>query len=172
MQVCVIKNTDSRNINIPVAMAVGGAAGLALRQFLPVQKAEIDTFLFNHSDSIKKDSANNAIKQFMLEAKQAAHKNPENKALHFFIRSREAKGQEAKRLKFFIKNLSEEFQGEISQLRSSLANRVRASRQLSLSVIKNATKSSRPVATYLLPGIGLSALGAFVYNVVGTISKN
>ena len=36
----------------------------------------------------------------------------------------------------------------------------------------NATKQARPVWAYLLPGIALGSIGAFVYNVIGTITED
>ena len=56
MTICAIKNTETKNISIPATAIVGGAAGLALRQFIPAQKEEIDTFLFNKSNEIKRTS--------------------------------------------------------------------------------------------------------------------
>ena len=94
MPVCVIKNTEPKNISISATAMAGGAAGLALRHFVPAQKEEIDTFLFNQSDSIKKDSTKQAINEFMNDLKAKLRKDSANKPLDMFIRSREAQGCE------------------------------------------------------------------------------
>ena len=42
MQVSVIKNSEPKNVNIPMAAAAGAGTGLLLRHFVPVWKSEMD----------------------------------------------------------------------------------------------------------------------------------
>lgn len=176
MPVCVIKNTEPKNISIPAISAVGGATGLALRHFIPAQKEEIDTFLFNQADKLKQDSTNHAIDEFMKDLKSRLHKDPTNEVLDMFIRNREAQGaEEVWSTKQGIKNnakASREFANEINKIKQELIERIKASRKLSTANIANATKQARPIWAYLLPGIALGALAGYVYNVVGTIIED
>lgn len=173
MQVCVIKNTEPKNISIPMTATIGGATGLALRQFLPAQKGEVDTFLFNQAGSLKRDSSNTAIKEFIKDIKQKLNNNPENRAYDLFVKSKEAKSiKESKYIKNVIKDAPKEIQEQIATLRSNLASKIYAARQLSQANIKNAVKQSRPIWAYLLPGVAIGTIGAFVYNVIGTIVED
>jgi len=176
MQVCVIKNTEPKNMNIPLTATAGGAVGLALRHFVPAQKEEIDTFLFNQSSSIKKDSTKQAINEFMNDLKNKLRKDPTNKPLDMFIRSREAQGyDEVWGTRQGIKNnskASKEFANEINKIKKALAQKIKATRQLSTSNIENATKQARPLWAFLLPGVALGTVLAYVYNVVGTIAED
>ena len=176
MQVCTIKNTEPKNVSIPLTATIGGTMGLALRQFLPAQSGEIDTFLFNQADTLKRDATNTAIKEFMNDLKQKLKKDPTNKPLDMFIRSREAKTREdIWGTRQGIKNnsnASKEFANEINKIKKALFQKIKASRQLSEANIINATKQARPIWAYLLPGIALGSIGAFVYNVIGTITED
>lgn len=173
MQVCVIKNSEPKNISIPKTATIGGMLGLAVRQFLPAQQGEIDTFLFNQADTLKRDSSNTAIKEFIKDIKLKHNKNPENQVYDLFIKSKEAKStKEIKYLRNIIKNTPVEIQEQIATLRNNLASKIYAARQLSKTNIQNAVKQSRPVWAYLLPGIALGSIGAFVYNVIGTITED
>ena len=170
MQVCVIKNQEPKNSSIPLMTVAGGVTGLAIRQFLPAQQNEIDTFLFNQSDTLKRSSINNTIKDFMQNIKQQHQKDSNNLVLDLFIKRREAKDFNSLKLaKLSIKNSSEEVKNRISKLRTELATKILASRQLSQSTIENATKQARPIWAFLLPGMAIGALSAYIYNVIGTI---
>ena len=86
MQVSVINTTEPKNVSIPTAMAVGGAAGLAVRYVLPVYKPEMDYVLFNKSDVIKEDNMK-AVKKAIIEKAQETFKSDkENEALRLFIK--------------------------------------------------------------------------------------
>ena len=52
-----------------------------------------------------------------------------------------------------------------------MAVKMRAAKNLTDANIKNAVKQKRSISAFLLPGIALGALGAYVYNVIGTISE-
>ena len=176
MPVCVIKNTEPRNISIPTTTLLGGATGLALRHFIPAQQEEIDTFLFNQSDSLKKDSTKLAIKEFMNDLKNKLRKDPTNKVLDMFIRSREAQGRdEVWGTRQGIKNnskASKEFANELNKIKKDLLQKIKASRRLSMANIASVTKQARPVWAFLLPGAALGALSGYVYNVIGTIVED
>ena len=86
MQVSVIKTTEPKNVSIPAAMAIGGAAGLGLRYAMPVYKPEMDYFVFNKSDVIKEDNVK-AVKKNVIEKAQNLLKNDkENEVIKLFIR--------------------------------------------------------------------------------------
>lgn len=176
MPVCVIKNSEPKSISIPATAMVGGATGLALRHFIPAQQEEIDTFLFNQSDSLKKDSTKQAINEFMNDLRNRLRKDPSNKPLDMFIRSRDAQGaEEVWGARQGIKNnskASKEFADEINKIKKDLIQKIKASRRLSSANIANTTKQARPVWAFLLPGVALGALAGYVYNVIGTIIED
>ena len=173
MQVCVIKNTEPKNVSIPLTMTAGGIAGLGLRYFMPVYKPEIDTVMFNQSDAIKRDNFETAKKTFIDKAKNLFKKEPENEALKLFLERMEARtAQEAKIAKEKIKNAPQTVKENVDKLKNVMAAQIKASRHLTEANIKNAVKQARPVWGYLLPGLALGALGGYFYNVVGTIKED
>lgn len=173
MQVCAIKNTETKNINIPAAALTGGAAGLALRQFMPVYKEEIDTVMFNQSEEIKKANVEKAGKLFTHEIRQTSKKNPDIESIKLFLADVEAKTKEQKSLiEQKIKAAPQHVQESVQKLKNTLAARMKAAETLTESTIKTAVKQARPVWAYLLPAAALSAMGAFVYNVVGAIRED
>lgn len=173
MQVCVIKNTEPKNVSIPLMMAAGGAAGLGLRYFAPVYQPEIDTVMFNQADAIKRDNFESAKKSFIEKTKNLFKKNPKNEALQLFLERLEAKTvDEAKAAKQKIKNAPADIKAGIDELKNVMTAQIKASRHLTQANIKNAVKQARPVWGYLLPGVALGALAGYFYNVVGTIRQD
>ncbi len=173
MQVCVVKNTEPKNVSIPLTMAAGGTAGLALRYFLPVYQPERDTVMFNQSEEIKRDNFVSAKQAFIEKIKNQFKKDSKNQSLQLFLERMEAKtSQEAKIAKEKIKNAPAEIKASIDYLKAQMAASIKASRHLTDANIKNAVKQARSVWGYLLPGIALGALAGYFYNVVGTIRED
>ena len=173
MQVCAIKNTEPKNINIPMATLAGGAAGMALRQFMPVYKDEVDTVLFNQSEEIKNANVEKAGRLFIHEVRHNHNKNVDTEAAKLFLADVDAKTKEQKSLiEQKIKAASTQIQENVQNLKNALASRMKAAETLTASTIKTAVKQARPVWAYLLPAAALSAMGAFVYNVIGAIRED
>ena len=188
MQVCVIKNTEPKNASIPLAMAAGAGAGLALRHFMPVYQPEIDSVMFGASQVLRDNNIKNAKKAVMNDLYKEANKNKSNQALSLFLErakasfkydaagSNEKLKKEAvkmaKEAKEKIKAAPKQVRKEIQELTAAAVNKVKASKILTEANIKNAVKQARPYAGFLLPGIALGALGAYVYNVIGAIKEN
>lgn len=196
MSVSAIRSTEPKNVNIPLAAAAGGAAGLVVRQIFPVKKPEIDAVLFGETDTIKANNIKNAKKNAIDEIVKLFNKNKDNEALKLFLERTKASAKYAniledealtaeeaskakreasklaKKAKENIKAASAEVQKEIKSLTEKVVNKVRASRNLSDASIKTSVKQMRPFAAFILPGLALGAVSAFVYNVVGTISKD
>ena len=173
MQVSVINTTEPKNVSIPTAMAVGGAAGLAVRYVLPVYKPEMDYVLFNKSDVIKEDNMK-AVKKAIIEKAQETFKSDkENEALRLFIKRAKAETtQQIKTAKNAIKKAPQEVQENVKNLVNDLAARMQASKNITIANIKNAVRQQRPYSHFILPGVALGALVAYAYNVVGTIKDN
>ncbi len=188
MQVCVIKNTEPKNVNIPLVAAAGAGAGLALRHFMPVHKPEIDSVMFGESEVLKENNIKNAKKAVLSDLFKTAGKDKDNQALQLFIERTKASvkydqaGSDkqlkaeavklAKAAKEKIKAAPAEVQKEVHNLTEKAVNKVRAAKILTEANIKSAVKQARPVWAYVLPGAALGALGAYVYNVIGTISED
>lgn len=190
MAVSVIKSTEPKNANIITATAVGAGAGLAVRQFMPVTKLEIDTVLFGESAAVRETSINQTRKNTMKEISKLFAQDKENPVYKLFFERLKAsaefaKAQEinnakakkvaiemAKNVKEKIKTAPEPIRFEIKKLSEKVINQVKASRLVSENALKSAVKQQRPVSSFVLPGMALSALGTFVYNVVGTISQD
>lgn len=194
--ISAIRNTEPKNVNIPLAAAAGGAAGLALRQALPVRKPEIDAVLFGETDTIKANNIKHARKNAIDEVVRLFKKDKDNEALKLFLERTKASvkyaniledetltaeeaqkaKQEASKLakiaKQKIKAASADVQKEIQGLTQRVVNKVRAARNLSEASIKTSVRQMRPYAAFMLPGIALGVVSAFVYNVVGTISED
>lgn len=190
MSVSVIKNTEPKNINIPLAAMAGAGAGLAARHILPVYKPEIDMVLFGESDVIRDNNIKHARKKAVDEIVKMFRKDRDNEALQLFLertkasvkysnaqenQSASAKAEAvkmAKAAKAKIKAAPEEVQKEIKVLTEKVINKVRAARKLTEANLKTSVKQMRPFAPFLLPGIALGVVSAYIYNVVGTISKD
>lgn len=165
MQICAIKNSETKNINIPAATAIGGAAGLAIRQFLPVYKEEIDTVMFNQSDEFIKNNVKKERLAFIKEVNNKAKKvYKEGCVDEFLLFLSKPKDK-------ILENVPEKVKENYEKLKISFEQRLKAAETLTEANIKSAVKQARPVWAYLLPAAALSAMGAFVYNVVGTIAK-
>lgn len=173
MQVSVIKTTEPKNVSIPAAMAIGGAAGLGLRYAMPVYKPEMDYFVFNKSDVIKEDNVK-AVKKNVIEKAQNLLKNDkENEVIKLFIRRAKASTtQQLKSVKAAIKKAPQEVQAGVKVMVDDLAAQMKASKNITIASIKNASRQARPYAHFILPGAALGALVGYAYNVVGTISED
>ena len=190
MQVSVVTNTEPKNVSIPAAMAVGGAMGLAVRQFKPVLKSEMDSVLFGESDVIRQNNIKRARKNAIDDVVKMFVKDRDNEALKLFLERTKASvkyanAQEtgnvqlkkeavmlARAAKEKIKAAPENVRNEIKTLTQKVINKVRAARNLNENYIKTSVKQMRPYTAYILPGVALGAVCSFVYNVVGTISKD
>ena len=173
MAVCEIRNTEPKNINIPAAAAAGAGVGLGLRYFLPVQRTEVDTLLFNQSEEMKKIQIRSAKKTFLENIEKRFKQNPSDESMNLFLqRMKAATTEEIKATKDKIKNAPKEIQDGVSKLKSALADRIKASKNLTEANIKNLVKQSRSVWAFVLPGAALAAMGAYVYNVIGTITDD
>ncbi len=190
MAVSVIKSTEPKNVNIITATALGAGAGLAVRQFMPVTKLEIDTVLFGESAAIREASINQARKNTMKEISKMLAQDKENPVYKLFLERLRAsadfaKAQEtnnikakkvaiemAKKAKESIKSAPNVVRYEFDKLTKKVINQVKAARVVSENSLKSAVKQQRPVSSFVLPGMALSALGTYVYNVVGTISQD
>ena len=172
MVISVINKTESKNISIPATAVIGGAAGLALRQVLPVYKEEIDSVLFQQTDKIRTDKLETAKNAFISTTKKLFSKNKNNEALKLFIKRVEAKTvKEAKLAKEKIKNAPQNVQAEVKKQMGEFLTKMKAEKHLSEANIKHLVKQERPFAPFILPGIALGAAVAYVYNVVGKISE-
>lgn len=173
MQVSVIKNTESKNVNIPLTAAAGAGAGLAVRQFFPVYQPEIDTVMFNKSDVIKRDNIVAAKKSFVEKTQKMFKKQPENKSMDLFLKWVEAKSKdEVKAVKKQITEAPKNIQEGVTALKKDLSIQIKAAKNLTEANIKSAVRQSRSIPAYMLPGAALAALGAYIYNVIGTISED
>lgn len=190
MAVSVIKSTEPKNANIITATALGAGAGLAVRQLMPVTKPEIDIALFGESDAIREASINQTRKNTMKEISKMLAKDKENPVYKLFFERLKAsvdfaKAQEtnnteakkaavamAKKAKESIKLAPNTIRYEFDKLTRKVINQVKAARVVSENSLKSAVKQQRPVSSFVLPGMALSALGTYVYNVVGTISQD
>ena len=172
MQVCVIKNTEPKNVSIPLTAAAGGAVGLGLRYLLPVSKQEIDDVMFYQSDVIKQNHANEVKKNFMENISKQFKNDPDTAKSLFWEIANAKTAKAVKEAKTKIKNSPKEIQDAVAKLRKDLAMQLQASRNLTNANIKNAVKQARSIWAFLLPGVALGALGAYVYNVIGTIRED
>ena len=173
MQVSVIKTTEPKNVSIPAAMTIGGAAGLGLRYAIPVYKPEMDYFVFNKSDVMKEDNVN-AVKRNVIEKAQVLlKKDKENEVLKLFIRKAKAEtAQQLKTVETAINKATQEIRAGVKAMVEDLAAQMKASENITIANIKNAAKQARPYSHFILPGAALGALVGYAYNVVGTISED
>lgn len=173
MQVSVIKTTEPKNVSIPAAMAVGGAAGLGLRYAIPVYKPEMDYFVFNKSDVMKEDNVKAVKKNVIEKAQDLLKKDKDNEALKLFIKRAKAKtSQQLKAAKAAINKAPQEVQTKVEIMVDDLAAQMKASKNITIANIKNAAKQARPYTHFILPGAALGALVGYAYNVVGTINED
>ncbi len=173
MQVSVIKTTEPKNVSIPAAMAVGGAAGLGLRYAIPVYKPEMDYFVFNKSDVMKEDNVKAVKKNVIEKAQDLLKKDKDNEALKLFIKRAKAKtSQQLKAAKAAINKAPQEVQTKVELMVDDLAAQMKASKNITIANIKNAAKQARPYTHFILPGAALGALVGYAYNVVGTINED
>lgn len=184
-----VNKKSHKNTNIYTATVAGAASGLALRQFLPVNKPEIDYVLFGEADTIRENNIKQARKNVINETSKELKKDSKNPALKLFLERIQASAALSKanetedmqlkekalqmvaKAKERIKSTPEYVQNEIKNLTQKAINNVKAARMLSENALKNAVKQQRPYAAFILPGAALGALAGFVYNVVGTISE-
>lgn len=186
----VTMNTEPKNTSILKTAAIGGAAGVALRYLKPVSQNEVDTVLFGEFNTLKENNIKTVKKAVLEETEQMISKDRNNTALKLFLERLEATVKYetakeynntaaqkdavdiAKKVKTTLKNSSDEIKTAYKELVKKAFNKAKASKFLSESNIKQTVKQSRPVSAYLLSGIFLGALCGYIYNVVGTISKD
>ena len=172
MPISVINKTESSNINIPASTLVGGAAGLALRQFFPVFQDEVDYVLFRQTEIAKKADLIYAKDSFINSAKSALAKDKNNEALKLFIKRVEAKSiSEAKAAKDKFKKAPAIVQKEFKKLMKEFLTNMKTKKQVYEETMKTYVKQKRPYGPYVLPGLAFGAAIAYVYNVVGKISE-
>lgn len=191
MSVSVIKSTEPKNANIFLATTAGAAVGVGARHLLPVWQSEVDSVLFGEYSRIKDYHVNQAKKQAMNEVANVAKKSSFSKiAQKLFIERMNASEkftlaqqkndvamkkkaiELAKKAKISIKMAPDKVKKEIAILTNRAINNFKAARLLSEDAIKSAVKHQRPLKAFALPGAALGLLGAFVYNVVGTINRD
>ena len=189
MKVSVIRNTEPKNANIFLVSAAGAATGLALRQFVPVTKAETDSVLFHATGKIRESNVNQARKAAFENILHLQRKDKNNLALELLAERLTASKKYSNALKNENKTAQREavkltkiakekiqtapaqIRNEVLALTKNIINDIRATRYLTEGTIKQAVKHQRPVASFVLPGAALAALGGFVYNIVGAINR-
>lgn len=172
MQVSVIKTTEPKNLSIPAAMATGGVVGLGLRYAVPVCKSEIDYVMFDKADVLKEDNVKAVKKNVIEKAQKIFNVNKEDEALDLFLKRAKAEtSQEAREAKNLIKKAPVDVFKKVKVMLSDLTAQMKVSKKLTDANIKNAVKQQRPYFHFILPGVALGALVAYVYNVVGTINE-
>ena len=186
----VTMNTEPKNTSILKAATIGGATGVALRYLKPVSQNEADTVLFGEFNTLKENNIKTVKKSILDEAQHMLSKDKNNKALKLFEErlsaslkyetAKEFNNTEAqkdavniaKNVKKALKESSQEIKTAYKELVKKAFFFSLASQFLSENNVKQTVKQSRPVSAYLLPGILLGALCGYIYNVVGTISKD
>ena len=191
MSVSVIKSTEPKNANIYTAAAVGAAMGVGVRRFLPVYQPEMDAVLFGEFSEIKENNIKQARKFAMNNIlKVSKDKKTNKKAVELLLermqasakyyqaqeqqneKAKKAAVELAKKAKEKIKKAPKKVKEELAILSQRALNLLKASRLLSDDAVKSAVKNQRPYGSFILPGVALGLLSAFVYNVVGIISRD
>lgn len=108
----------------------------------------------------------------MIKQKKHLAKNPDDKALDLFVKRAQVKdAKESAQIKEQIQQAPKAVRKQVKVFIEDMAVKMRAAKNLTDANIKNAVKQKRSISAFLLPGIALGALGAYVYNVIGTISE-
>lgn len=185
MQVCVIKNTEPKRASLPLTGAFCGLVGYTLKHNLPIEMDEVDAFYPNKSATLV-DRNIKVVKQECLENIAAIARKEKHPAADLFIRKvtaeeavRMSPSQEAltiakqnlRNIKNEIKNAAPEVKTAIAHYAGQIAERVKAAKVVSSTVLDAAIKANRSTSLYVIPGIVLGVAGAFVYNVVGAIKE-
>lgn len=173
MQVCVIQNTEPKKINIPMAATTGALAGLAVRQFLPPSRQEIDNVLFGQTSLIKENNYKQAKKAAIDKVNQLLNKDPHNEALKLFLERAKANStKQAIIVKNKIKNSSKEVRAGVNYLVGDFINKVRAARVMSNAGINSTVKQNRAIGAFIIPGVVLATVGSYIYNVIGRMTQD
>ena len=183
MQVCLIKNTEPKRASLPLTGAFCGLVGYTLKHNLPIEMDEVDAFYPNKSATLV-DRNIKVVKQECLENIAAIARNEKNPAADLFIRKINAEEavkmsptqealtaakQNLRNIKNEIKNAAPEIKTSISHYAGQIAERIKAAKTVSSTVLDAAVKANRSTSLYVIPGVVLGIAGAFVYNVIGAI---
>ncbi len=159
MQVCVIKNTEPKRASLPLTGAFCGLVGYTLKHNLPIEMDEVDAFYPNKSATLV-DRNIKVVKQECLENIAAIARKEKHPA-----------ADNLRNIKNEIKNAAPEVKTAIAHYAGQIAERVKAAKVVSSTVLDAAIKANRSTSLYVIPGIVLGVAGAFVYNVVGAIKE-
>lgn len=182
MEVRVIKTSEPREqkkINVIAAGAVGAVSGFAVKYALPVSKEEINEFTDFQFRNIVNQKGLEAKKAELAELSREYKLKPEL-ALDLFLKSKEecnAKTEWARRRVLItnrgdIRKATPEIRKKINEYARTVASKVKTARSSTEYLLASSAKDARPVAGFVVPGIILGIVVAFVYNVIGKFRES
>ena len=170
MEVRVIKASEpSKNnkINIPLAAAIGGVSGYALKHALPVTIEDLNEFTNHQYQKMIEEKTTKTRNKFLKSVEKEAKRAPENKALDIFIKSQSEDKEIAKQALKERKNLPKEALKQLTEIRNNLASKIKVARQTTTFLLSSSAKQARPASIFVVPGVILGMVFAFIYNVIG-----
>lgn len=170
MEVRVINNTEpkkAQKVNIPIAAAVGGLGGYAIKHTLPLGIKEINDYTGgNYNNEIRKSASR--AKQSELDALRNYIKNKsKTDAMDMFLRSKSADKEVAKQARKEIQKSPRAVRAQINDVASAIAKKVKLAAKSKKYLLDSGIKNDRPSSIFIVPGIALAVVSAFVYNVIG-----
>ena len=170
MEVRVIRASEpSKNntINVPLSAAIGGVSGYALKYALPVTTEDLNEFTNHQYQNIINEKTAKTRKNFLKSIKAEAQKAPDNKVLDIFIKSQSKDKEVAKQALAQRKTLPETALKELAEIRNNLASKIKVARQTTTYLLSSSAKNARPASIFVVPGVILGMVFAFIYNVIG-----
>ena len=105
--------------------------------------------------------------KFLKGVEKEAKRAPENKALDIFIKSQSEDKEIVKQALKARKNLPKETLKQLTEIRNNLASKIKVARQTTTFLLSSSAKHARPASIFVVPGVILGMVFAFIYNVIG-----
>lgn len=170
MEVRVIKASEppkNNKINVPLSAAIGGVSGYALKYALPVTLEDLNEFTNHQYQQFLDEKTAKTRKNFLKNIEAEAKKTPDNKAIDIFIKSQSKDQNVAKAAFKERKNLPKETLKQLTEIRNNLASKIKVARQTETFLLSSSAKNARPASIFVVPGVILGLVFAFIYNVIG-----
>lgn len=170
MEVRVINAAEQRktkNASIPLTAAVGGLTGFALKHTLPLGMKEINEYTGGNYNKEIRRSAFVARDNELANLQKLLKDKPQFEALDIFLKSKSSDKEVAKQARKQIQKGSRELRSQIRDYASTVAKKMRLEGKSKKYLLDSGILNDRPAAVFVVPGIVLGTIGAFVYNVIG-----
>lgn len=177
--VSISEPKESKKVSTPLMAVLGGMAGYSLKYAIPLSKTEINEATDFQYQNIINQKGFEAKKAELEELALLLKKKPDP-ALDTFLKSKIklnvnsgfTETKDFKTSRELCRKGAPELVSRIREYAHGVAVKVKIARSSTKFLLDSSIKNSRPASVFVVPGVVLGVIGAFVYNVIGKFRES